>query len=147
MKAIFGFFVFLLFLAGIALVMLQGRQMAQQNLPGGGSGLVGVKWKPTYIGADSVPNDTAMFVQFAVDGSIKGHGGCNSFFGSLEKTDAGLSIGPLGATRMACEEQTMKLETKFMNALQNTKNFEVSSERLLLVDNDSNLLVELIGEG
>ncbi|MDH3748282.1 MAG: META domain-containing protein [Gammaproteobacteria bacterium] len=146
MKAMFGFFVFLLFLAGIALVMLQGRQMAQQNLPGGGSGLVGVKWRPTYIGADSVPNDTVMFVQFALDGSVNGHGGCNTFFGSLEKTDAGVEIGPLGATRMACAESVMTLETAFMNALQNIKKFEVSSDRLLLVDGENNLLIDLIGE-
>lgn len=146
MKAIFGFFVFVLFLAGIALVMLQGRQMAQQNLPGGGSGLAGVKWRPTYIGADTVTNDTVMFVQFGVDGSIKGHGGCNTFSGSLEKTDAGVAIGPLGATRMACAEPIMKLETAFMEALQNTEKFELSPKRLQLVDDEDNLLVELRGE-
>ena len=37
MKAIMGFGFFLLFLAGIALVMLQGREMARQNMPAGGS--------------------------------------------------------------------------------------------------------------
>ena len=46
MKAAMGFGFFLLFLAGIALVMLQGREMARQNLPGGGAGMAGPEWRP-----------------------------------------------------------------------------------------------------
>lgn len=146
MKSMFGFFVFLLFLAGIAFVMLQGRQMAQKNLPAGGAELVGVKWRPDYIGANSVANDAELFIQFGIDGSINGHGGCNKFFGSLEKSDSGIVMGPLGATRMACPEPIMKLETEFMSALQSTEKFQLSGEKLILVDADDKLLVELRGE-
>lgn len=146
MKAMVGFFFFLLFLAGLALVMLQDRQMAQQNLPAAGSGIAGVKWRPTYIGADSVPKDTVMFVRFGVDGTVKGHGGCNTFFGSLEKADEGVAIGPLGATRMACDKAIMDLEMTFMDALQNAKKFEISAQRLHLLDDENKLLIELVGE-
>lgn len=145
MKAMLGFFFFVLFLAGLALVMLQGRQMAQQNLPGGGAGLTGVKWRPTFIGADAIPADTELFVQFGVDGSINGHGGCNRFFGSLEKSDTGVSIGALGSTRMACEESIMTLETAFMDALQNTAKFELGDQRLVLLNPDDKLLIEFQG--
>lgn len=146
MKAMVGFLFFILFLAGIALVMLQGKQMAGQNLSGGGSGLAGIRWKPVYIGAEQVPADSSLYVEFEVDGSIKGHGGCNGFFGSLESTDDGISIGPLGATRMACPEPVMSLETTFLSALQSAKNFELSGERLLMVDESGTLLVELSGD-
>lgn len=145
MKAMFGFFVFLLFLAGIALVVLQGRQLAQKNLPGGGLGLVGVSWRPVYVGAAPMPDDSGMSVQFEIDGSIKGHGGCNSFFGSLEQSESGIAVGPLGATRMACEERLMARESAFMEALQNTTKFEVAGDRLQMLDEDSTLLIELVG--
>ena len=49
MKSVMGFGFFLLFMAGIALVMLQGREMAKQNLPGGGSGMAGIEWRPVLI--------------------------------------------------------------------------------------------------
>lgn len=143
MKALLGFLFFMLFLAGLAFVMLQGRQMAERNLPAGGGGLVGVKWRPVYVSAERIPGDPELFVQIAVDGSVKGHGGCNTFFGSLEKTDTGIAMGALGASRMACTDEIMKREAAFMKALQKTRKFEVSGERLMLVDDDDNLLAEL----
>lgn len=143
MKAIFGFGFFLLFLAGIAFVMLQGRQMAQQNMPGGGASMTGKNWQPTVVGAESMPEDSGMFVQFDVDGSIKGNGGCNSFSGSLEQSDSGVAVGPLRATRMACPEAVMNRESAFMTALQDAKKFETGGDRLQLLDVESNLLAEL----
>jgi putative lipoprotein len=146
MKAIVGFGFFLLFLAGIALVMLQGRQMAQKNLPGGGASLTGVSWRPAVVGAESMPEDSGMFVQFEVDGSFKGNGGCNLFFGSLEQSDSGVSIGPIGSTRMACPEPIMNRETAFITALQTTKQFELGRDSLQLLDSNRTLLVELIAD-
>lgn len=144
MKAIMGFGFFLLFLAGIALVLLQGREMARQNPPGGGAGLTGHEWRPTVLGADPVPADSGMQVLFALDGSIKGHGGCNGFFGTLEKTDTGIAIGPLGATRMACAPEVMQRESAFMQALQSTRHFELGDRRLQLLDSNKRLLLELV---
>lgn len=80
MKAIVGFGFFLLFLAGIALVTLKGRQMAEQSMSGGGAGLTGVSWRPAVIGSSLIAADSGMTISFDVDGSIKGHGGCNGFF-------------------------------------------------------------------
>lgn len=144
LKAMLGFGFFLLFLGGFAFVMLQGRQLAQQNVPGGGASITGLSWRPAFIGAEPVPEDSGMFVTFDVDGSIKGNGGCNSFFGSLQKSDSGVVIGPLGATRMACPEPIMKRESAFMDALQKTAQLELGASRLQLLDDDSMLLAELV---
>ena len=144
MKAIMGFGFFLLFLAGIALVMLQGRQMVGQNLSGGGAGIAGRAWRPSVVAADNLPADSGMYVRFEVDGSIKGHGGCNSFFGNLEKTEAGIAVAQLGATRMACPQKIMARESAFMQALQNTTQFAVGNNRLQLLTADNQLLAELV---
>jgi len=139
-----GFGFFLLFLAGLAFVMLQGRQLAQQNAPGGGSSFTGISWRPVFVGADEIPENSGMFVKFEVDGSINGHGGCNSFSGSIEKSDAGTAIGPLASTRMACPEPIMNREAAFLEALQNTRHFGASPKRLQLLSEDRSLLVELV---
>lgn len=144
MKAMMGFGFFLLFLAGIALVMLQGREMARQNMPGGGASMTGIEWRPTLLGADEIAADSGMFVLFAVDGSINGNGGCNNFFGSLQTTDDGLSVGELGATRMACPTEIMDREMAFMKALQDTTQFEMGGESLQLLGAGNVLLAELV---
>lgn len=144
MKGVVGFLFFMLFLAGFALVMLQGNQMAKSNLPGGGASITGIDWRPVVIGADTMPDDSGMSVQFAVDGSINGNGGCNGFFGSVEKTETGISIGPLGATRKACPQPIMDRESAFLDALQNTTSFQTGKESLQLLDSENVLLAELV---
>jgi heat shock protein HslJ len=144
MKAMMGFFFFLLFLAGIALVMMQGREMARQNLPGGGAAMTGIEWRPTLLGADEIATDSGLFVLFAVDGSIKGNGGCNNFFGSLQTTKGELSVGELGASRMACPPDIMDREVAFMKALQDTTQFEMGENSLQLLGPSNTLLAELV---
>ncbi|MGI9201186.1 MAG: META domain-containing protein [Woeseiaceae bacterium] len=144
MKAAMGFGFFLLFLAGIALVMLQGREMARQNLPGGGAGMAGPEWRPVIIGDAAVDADTPMFVRFAVDGSVNGNGGCNNFFGSLESTDDGVAMGELGATRMACPPEIMDQEQAFMQALQDAVSFEMGDDSLRMLNADKDVLAEFV---
>ena len=144
MKAMMGFGFFLLFLAGIALVMLQGREMVQQNMPGGGAAMTGIEWRPTLLGADEIATDSGMFVLFAVDGSITGNGGCNNFNGYLQTTDDGLSVGELAATRMACPQEIMDRELAFMQALQETTQFEMGKDSLQLLGVGNALLAQLV---
>lgn len=145
MKAVLGFLFFLLFLAGLFLVAIPGKHMAGQNLSGD-AGLTGVRWRPVYVGAEPVPEDAGLYVVFEIDGSIKGQGGCNNFFGSLEKTDSGLAVGPLGGTRMACPEPIMERESAFLDALQRATLFEVTGDRLTCLNDDRKLLLELIAQ-
>ena len=142
MKAMMGFAFFLLFLAGIALVMLQGRQMTQVG--GGGAELTGISWRPVTVGDDMIPADTNLYVRFEVDGSIKGHGGCNSFFGSLEQADSGIAVGPLGGTRMACPEAIMDREMTFMEAVGKTRGFQSGKDNMGLLDEDGNILATFV---
>lgn len=144
MKAIMGFAFFLLFLAGIAFVMLQGRQMAQLGTAGGGAGITGISWRPVIVGGETIPDKSGMFVRFEVDGSIEGNGGCNGFFGSLQQTDSGVEVGPLGSTRMACPESIMSREAAFLDAVQRTKDFKVGNDQMHLLDDERGVLAELL---
>jgi len=142
MKSMMGFAFFLLFLAGIAFVMLQGRQMAQ--IGGGGAELTGVTWQPLTVGDAAIAQDSGMFIRFEVDGSIQGHGGCNKFFGSLEQTDSGIGVGPLGGTRMACPEEIMDRETAFMDAVGKISNFQSSKDSMSLLGEDDSVLATFV---
>ncbi len=142
MKSMFGFAVFLLFLAGIALVMLQGRSM--MSVGGGGAELTGISWRPVSVGDQEIPEDSGLYVLFEVDGSIKGHGGCNGFFGSLEKADSGIAVGRLGATRMACPDEIMDREMAFMDAVQKTRDFKFGIGGMSMLDETGNVLATFV---
>ena len=142
MKAMMGFAFFLLFLAGIALVMLQGREMIQVG--GSGAELTGISWRLVSVGDEAIPEDAGLTLRFEVDGSIKGHGGCNGFFGSLQKSGSGIEVGPLGATRMACPEPIMNRETTFMNAVQKLRDFQSGGDGMSLLDEDGNVLASFV---
>jgi heat shock protein HslJ len=85
-----------------------------------------------------------MYITFDVDGSIKGHGGCNAFSGTLQASESGIEVGPLGSTRMACGELVMSRETRFLEAVQNTRGFQEGRDSSKLLDGDGNTLAELV---
>ena len=142
MRAVVGFLFFLLFLAGLFLVFLQGKYTTGQSASVGDTELTGVRWRPTFIGPEPIPEDAGLWIEFEVDGGITGHAGCNSFFGSLQQTETGKELGAIGSTRMACPEPIMSREAAFLSALQKATLFEVSGERMNSLDADRTLLIE-----
>ena len=137
-----GFAFFLLFLAGIAFVLLQGRQMGQ--LGGGGAELTGINWRPVTVGGETIPEDSGMFILFEIDGSIKGNAGCNTFFGSLEQSKTGLGVGPLGTSRKACAEVIMSREATFLDAVQKTADLESGRDSMSLLDDNGSILARFV---
>ncbi|MEM7500573.1 MAG: META domain-containing protein [Pseudomonadota bacterium] len=131
-----GFLFFMLFLAGFALVALQGRQQAGQQLGEGAARWVGTDWRP-------VNADSEVSVRFDADGSVSGFGGCNEFFGAIERTDQTLAVGPLGTTRRACAEDVMARERSFLKALESLVAIDREDNALLLRGEDGDLLLRL----
>jgi heat shock protein HslJ len=109
----------------LALIASAGNPAAQ---------LAGSEWRPTHIGNIETPQETALFVRFGAKGQLSGHGGCNRFFGAYATGKAGIEIGPLGATRMACPEPIMDLEQRFLTALQSAKDCKRNGTRLTCSD-------------
>lgn len=144
MKTIVGFAFFLLFLAGIAFVTMQGKQLGQVG--SSGAEITGIKWRAVSVGEEAIPANSDIYIQFEVDGSIKGHAGCNGFFGSLEQRDSGVGVGPLGATRMACPDPIMSRELTFIDAVQKMASFQSTSDTLSLLDEESDVLAEFVAD-
>ena len=108
------------------------------------SGLAGSEWRPLEVAGTEIPADAGLFVQFRGEGKLRGHGGCNGFFGSYRLDGDGIEIGPLGATRMACAGDVMARETVFLETLAKARQFRRDRIDLLLSDADGNPLVRLI---
>ena len=66
-------------------------------------------------------------------GRIAGFAGCNRYFASLEVRDGdAVSVGTAGATRMACPEPQMAIESRFLKVLAGTRGAQIVDGRLVL---------------
>ena len=74
-----------------------------------------------------------------------GFSGCNNFFGSYELEGSLLKFGPVGATRMACPDLEMGLETEVFKALDQTRSWKMQGKELLFL-NGSNVLARFTQE-
>ena len=143
MKAVLGIALLILAVAGLVFFAMQARQGLKA---GGGAQLTGVHWQAVRIDDEALPEDVDLQIQFDVDGSIKGHSGCNRFFGSLQKSESGIEVSPLGSTRMACPEPVMNRETAFLDAVQKMKDFRIGDSEMSLLDEDGNVLASFVAD-
>ncbi len=112
-----------------------GSPPAAAALTGGGS-LGGREWSLTLLGgAPAEPGNggkPATLTFSEADNKVSGFGGCNRLAGSFQVKGDSLRIGPLALTRMACPSG-MELETKFGAALDATRSYRITGNRLDLL--------------
>ncbi len=103
--------------------------------------LAGV-WVMTDIGGEGVPASVSSRLKFDEDGKVSGHGGCNTFFGSVSYGEETLKFGPIGGTRMACGETVDGQELRFKGALLMTRrwSFDIDGELVLKAADDRPLV-------
>jgi heat shock protein HslJ len=68
----------------------------------------------------------------ALDKSIRGNTGCNTFFGNYTLDLYALSFSDIGATERACSKPVMATENAYMMALGNTGSYELQNNILTL---------------
>jgi len=126
MNRILAFLFFMLFLAGMAFLLLKDMKPVDSAQPRGIT-LVSGSWYAT--------DGSGANVRFEADGKLSGSGGCNRFFGSYVATDRTIETGPLGATKMACAEDVMKAETRFLAALESAREYRIEGDTLRIGNN------------
>lgn len=105
--------------------------------PGAGDGplppgLVGTTWRAETIAGQPVADGAASTLSFLADGRVAGLGGCNRYAGTIRAEDGRLRVGPLAATRMACDPALMDQEARFFAALEGTARLRRDGGFLLL---------------
>lgn len=68
----------------------------------------------------------------ALDKSVKGNTGCNSFFGKYTLDLYALAFADIASTEMACEQPIMDVENAFLQALRNTGSYQLQNGELTL---------------
>jgi len=144
MRASLGFIFFMLFIAGLAFVNLQGIKEQADNAVTSAQDIIDTAWRPTNIGEMRLQEDSNMIVQFKTGASLVGHSGCNRFFGDYEISAGVLSIGLLGTTRMACPEPVNSFEISFMEALQSARTLSRTETRLVMRDDKGVIVASFV---
>lgn len=107
-----------------------------QPTPEAGGSLAGREWSLTSLGgapAEAGNGGKPATLTFSdADKKVSGFAGCNRLAGTYEGKGDSLRVGPLALTRMACPSG-MELETKFGAALDATRSFRITGNRLDLV--------------
>lgn len=68
---------------------------------------------------------------------VSGSAGCNRYTGPANVSGTSLTLGPdLATTRMACPEEIMSQETKFLDALARATSYRIANDRLTLIDDN-----------
>lgn len=82
------------------------------------------------------------------DGQMTGSAGCNNYFTSYETDGMSLTLGPVGSTKMACDNARNQRETEFFIVLDSITTFNMTDNMLELMDADGNveILFEAQGE-
>lgn len=107
---------------------------AAEQPPTSGDPLDGSKWALQSYGPAGQPKQAAgqATAEFA-GGKISGNSTCNSFSGSYTASGAGLTIGELVSTMMACADPIlMQQESDYVNALSATRGFTLAGDQLTL---------------
>jgi len=115
----------------------------------GTSSLTGVRWRLVELdGQPSIQGGGAREPHLRFDPDrVSGATGCNTLGGGYEVTGARLRFGNLASTRMACvEEDRMRQETRFVNALERADRFAISGDTLTLFQGEVAVAVFVKGE-
>lgn len=81
---------------------------------------------------------------FGTDGSLTGSGGCNNYNTTYKTDGSKITIQPVAATMMACEESVTNQEATYFNALTNAATYSISNGELELRDASGALQVSYI---
>jgi len=89
--------------------------------------LDGTGWTLLSVDDQPVPDGITATLVFAA-GSTSGSSGCNTFTGPYVVGTPTLEIGPLAATRMACDEAVMAFEQTYLAALEGVTTWAVPAD-------------------
>ena len=89
-------------------------------------------------GVSSVPAGVEARMTIA-NGNVRLEAGCNSGGGSVDVTDTTLVIGPIAATKMACEGPAMAVENQVLAVLDSEVTYAIDAGQLTIMNGDQGL--------
>jgi heat shock protein HslJ len=108
--------------------------------------LDGSNWRLAEIGkSEPAPPQPEISLRFEGD-KVVGNAGCNRYFGGVTdgETAGSIVFSAMGATRMACPEKVMTLESRYLGALAETSHFQFSGGQLVLTGGPESVSSRLV---
>jgi len=97
----------------------------------------------TDLGTQTTNNNELTVIFSALDTSVRGNAGCNTYFGDYDVDVYTLNFGAIGSTKKACEPKVMATENKLFKALEETGSYTLENNVLtLLSKNDRSVLLK-----
>ncbi len=103
--------------------------------PAYASELVG-RWVLESIENLSITRSLRVDAQFDRE-TISGFSSCNNYFGSYYTKNKVLTIESIQNTRKFCGGEAYKLETQYLNALKQAKNYEIVDDKLYIFNSEN----------
>jgi heat shock protein HslJ len=112
------------------------------------SPLRGTHWRLLRLGDQTVPSAgpsgrPAELLLEPDQPRFSGSGGCNRLLGSLQLEGESLRFGKVAGTMMACPDETMEFERRFVAALEKVRRWSIDKHSLLLQDSSGKTLMLL----
>ncbi|MBL8156296.1 MAG: META domain-containing protein [Anaerolineae bacterium] len=101
--------------------------------------LAGTAWELERLGEAAI--DIPVTLQFDDAGVVAGLGGCNRYSSRYTLSGTAIQLDPVVSTRMACEDEVMRVETAYFAALQAVERVEQVGSHLILTTPDGQALV------
>ncbi|MBL4662656.1 MAG: META domain-containing protein [Flavobacteriaceae bacterium] len=89
-------------------------------------------YKVSSVYNTAVSENAPTFNFFALDKTIKGNTGCNSFFGNYSLDLYAITFSDIGSTEMACDQPIMDVENSFLKALRNAGSYNIENSVLTI---------------
>lgn len=105
------------------------------------------EWMTEDIRGSGVVDTARTTLTIAPNGDVSGSGGCNRFFGKATITGETISFGTIGTTFMQCPPALMDQETKFLDALKQSRTFNINNGKLTLMGENGLELARLASNG
>ena len=115
------------------------------------SSLENTSWKLTDISGEKIPTkpDNVRFGNSTVNigtDSINGSSGINSFFGSYTVNNGKITTKGIAGTLMAGPEELMKLEGRYLKALNDIKSYKIINNTLKIESDTDTLTFQKVSQ-
>lgn len=102
--------------------------------------LINARWVLRELNGKPVKPAADVYIHFSDKVTANGFLGCNQFNGKYISDGAGIKIGPLMSTKMACPDES--IENQFRNALETAASY-YTDDKYLYLKNDNGVLAKL----
>ena len=93
--------------------------------------LPGTRWHLVALDGLPVEDHSLPVLEFQTD-AIRGHGGCNRYSAAGALDGDTLRVGPITATRRACEPRILERELRYFELLESAQHVEIVGDFLVV---------------